>query len=167
IEEPWDRAISPNTTAQISERKAEGKHEGICKDEDSRISPSSSRASQAEVMEEGEKSVALRKEPSVYKDCTESGKTSSSVLSIKEEERMEEVGEAKVKEELIKYKGNNKEEEEEERKFSLINLNQVGIRPLRPMRPRYRRVSKQSEKSNVVEWIGVAKLVADPASEVG
>ncbi|PKK41964.1 hypothetical protein RhiirC2_804640, partial [Rhizophagus irregularis] len=76
-----------------SERKAEGKHKGRCKDEELRINPSSSRASQAEVMEGDKESLAARKEPSVYKDCTESGKTSSSILSLKEGERVEEVGE--------------------------------------------------------------------------
>ncbi|PKY36029.1 hypothetical protein RhiirB3_457835 [Rhizophagus irregularis] len=59
-------------------------------DEDSRINPSSSRAIQAEVMEEGEDFLAGWKEPSVYKDCTEGGKTSSSSLSIKGGEKVEE-----------------------------------------------------------------------------
>ncbi|GET55854.1 hypothetical protein RIR_jg11610.t1 [Rhizophagus irregularis DAOM 181602=DAOM 197198] len=81
---------TPKERRQISECKAEGKHEGRCKDEDSRISLSSSRASQAEVIEEGEESLAGWKEPSVYKDCTERGKTSSSILAMKEEERAEE-----------------------------------------------------------------------------
>ncbi|PKB91907.1 hypothetical protein RhiirA5_447010, partial [Rhizophagus irregularis] len=70
--------------------------------------------------------------------------------------------EAKVKEELIKYKGKNREEEE--RKLFLIKLNQVGIRPLRPM---ISRVSKQSEKSNVVKQIEAATLIVNPVSEVG
>ncbi|GET55001.1 hypothetical protein RIR_jg14889.t1 [Rhizophagus irregularis DAOM 181602=DAOM 197198] len=81
------RALNPNKTAKISERKAEGKQEERCMDEDSRISPSLSRAIQAEVIEEGNDSLAGWKEPSVYKDCTEGGKTSSSILSLKKGER--------------------------------------------------------------------------------
>ncbi|PKB97821.1 hypothetical protein RhiirA5_384383, partial [Rhizophagus irregularis] len=55
--------------------------------------------------------------------------------------------EAKVKEELIKYKGKNKEEEEEERKLFLIKLNQVGIRPLRPTIPRRAAISLTIERA--------------------
>ncbi|GET54562.1 hypothetical protein RIR_jg9066.t1 [Rhizophagus irregularis DAOM 181602=DAOM 197198] len=93
IEELWERVLNPDKTAKILEHKAEGKQEGRCMDEDSRINPSSSRAIQAEVMEEGEDSLAGWKEPSVYKDCTEGGKTSSSSLSIKGGEKVEEAAE--------------------------------------------------------------------------
>ncbi|GET58173.1 hypothetical protein RIR_jg37395.t1 [Rhizophagus irregularis DAOM 181602=DAOM 197198] len=72
---------------KILERKAEGKHEGKHKDKESRINSSSSRASQAEVIEGGKESLADKNEPSVYIVCTERGKTSSSsILEVEGEE---------------------------------------------------------------------------------
>ncbi|PKB95467.1 hypothetical protein RhiirA5_436669 [Rhizophagus irregularis] len=95
IEESQERALNPNRTAEISERKAEGKKEGRCMEEVSRTSPSSSRAIQAEVMEEGDESLVGQNEPSVYIDCTESGRILSSILSLLSLWKGERAGEAR------------------------------------------------------------------------